>query len=621
MKTMNMKESVKKLLVTGIISTMLITPAGAFAATTDEVPEAPEAPIAESYEDNDKIADYNRKVDEYNAAAENYNKAVDEEHDRAVEETNRKNEEIAAYNEAEEKRVSEAKARNEQAAKDAEERNRQIDEENAAGRKAAEEARDAKYESDLAKYNEDVEQYKAKAAQYESDLKMEQRIKNAGYQSVEQYNNMINTHYNEPADKSVEKNANAQKLGAADTYSIQEAEVKSGRKIKVTVRHNFYDTDISYTEEFEIDANDIITFKPLCAMAENTNPGYAAFYYNTDENHSMGYWMESDSYVGTNAKYHDSGWECGDTHVISFRDGTVRRNDIEDIEVEYNYAWMALRKYATYNVPTAPDTPEAPVKGEIDFEDAPYVDAVLEDIIDADILDFLESPEKKAYLDFLTHMDLFDIPPMPEADPADVDTPETPAAPEAPEAPETSNTTDSTAATSVNAKAAAPAAAPAIMTGTNTQTVNAAAAINNGEAPLAANEGTADTAVIDDGQAPRTNSVSAWALINLIAAIITVVISAVTVIFGLRKKEDDEDEEKEEDRTNRKIFVRGLGVAAAVISVIVFILTEDMSLPMQMTDDWTLLMIVILAVEAVIAAASKKTTREGEEKQAEAELA
>ena len=40
---------------------------------------------------------------------------------------------------------------------------------------------------------------------------------------------------------------------------------------------------------------------------------------------------------------------------------------------------------------------------------------------------------------------------------------------------------------------------------------------------------------------------------------------------------------------------------------------------MQMTDNWTLTMIVILAVEAVIAAASKKTTREGEDKQVEAD--
>ena len=198
-----MKNLAKRLLAAGLFTSMVLTPAGAFAATTDTVPEAPEAPYVESYEDNGLIEDYNIKVDEYNAAVEIYNNAVDEEYDLAVAETNQKNEEIALHNEAEEQRVKDTVARNEQAVKDAEERNRQIDEENAAGYKAAEEARDAQYDSDVAKYNEDLEKYKADVAQYEYDLRMEQAIKNAGYQSVEQYNNTINSYYNEPAKKSV----------------------------------------------------------------------------------------------------------------------------------------------------------------------------------------------------------------------------------------------------------------------------------------------------------------------------------------------------------------------------------------------------------------------------------
>ena len=637
MKNTNMKDMIKRMIAAGLITTMMITPTAAFAGT-ETVPEAPEMPVAESYEDNAAIEEYNAKVDDYNASVESYNKAVDEEYDAAVAETNRRNEEIASHNAAEEQRVSDARARNEQAVKDAEERNRQIDEENETGRKAAEEARDAKYESDLAKYNEDIEQYNAKAAQYEADVKMEARIKAAGYQSVQQYNDLINTHYNEPAKKSVEKNANAPQLGITDTYSIEEAEVKSGRMIKVTIEHNFYDTDLSYKEVIEIDANDTITFKSLGAPAENTNPGYATFYYNTDEDHSMGYWMESDSYVATNASVHDSGWDCGDTHVISFKDGTVRAGDIEDIEVVYNYAWMGLRTYTLYNVPEEPETPEAPVKGEIEFEAAPYVEPQLEDIIDADILAFITSPEKKAYMDFLNHMDLFEVPEMPEPEPEpeteDTDTPAAPVTPETPDAPKTPGTPDSpkapsapkaqgtttTATTDAITPAATPAA-PAMTTVNAPVQNNGTATFEDGEAPLAA---ATETEEITDGQTAKAAPATAWALINLIAAIITVVIAAIVSILGLKKKDEDEDEEKEADRTNRKPLVRGLGVITAIVSVIAFILTEDMSLPMQLTDQWTLMMVIILAVEAVLGIAARKTTRDGEEKQTnnmEAELA
>ncbi|MBR3147251.1 MAG: hypothetical protein IKF54_03800, partial [Eubacterium sp.] len=99
MKNMNMKEMLRKMIAAGMITTMMITPAAAFAGT-ETVPEAPETPVAESYEDNAAIEEYNAKVDEYNASAEAYNKAVDEEYEAAVEETNRKNEEIAQHNEA-----------------------------------------------------------------------------------------------------------------------------------------------------------------------------------------------------------------------------------------------------------------------------------------------------------------------------------------------------------------------------------------------------------------------------------------------------------------------------------------------------------------------------------------
>ena len=58
----------------------------------------------------------------------------------------------------------------------------------------------------------------------------------------------------------------------------------------------------------------------------------------------------------------------------------------------------------------------------------------------------------------------------------------------------------------------------------------------------------------------------------------------------------------------------------AIGSVIAFILTEDMSCRMALTDRWTILMAVILLVQAAIAVltAKKKEDKEAETETAEA---
>ena len=590
-RRIEMKGLKKRLLAAGLFATMVISPMSAAFAETDlsNAPQAPERPAVESYLDNDKIEEYNRQAADYNSAAESYNLAVDEEYNKAVEDTKIKNEEIAAHNAAEEQRVIDAEARNAQAIKDAEERNAQIDEENAAGLEQATKARDEQYEKDLAKYAEDQEKYEQDVKQYEYDAKMEKAILNAGYTSVEQYNERINKAYNEPAKKSVEKNASAKALTAKDTYSIEEAAEKSGRMIKVHIKHVFEGLeDMTLEETFEIDANDIITIKAISAPAENTNPGYASFYYNTDEAHSMGYWMESYSSVGTNARYNNYGWDCGDSHEISFKDGTVRKNDIEDIEVEYNYFWQALKVYKTYNTPVEPTAPEAPVKGEVDFTAAEHVAPMIEEIAQADIWNFVSDPVKRAYLELLSYMDLFEVPQIDEI---------------------VSSETLETAANINNA------AAPAVQAAA--QAENEAEAITDNETPLAASAEPATLEVLTDSPVAKADLEGNWALINLISAILTAIISAAMIVLGLKKKEENEDEENEADTINRKWSVRLLGLIPAIGAVIAFILTEDMTLKMQLTDNWTLMMIIILAIEAVLAIASKKTTEEGEEKQAE----
>ena len=125
------------------------------------------------------------------------------------------------------------------------------------------------------------------------------------------------------------------------------------------------------------------------------------------------------------------------------------------------------------------------------------------------------------------------------------------------------------------------------------------------------------------------NGDAAWALLNLICTIITVILSIVMLIFYFIKKDDDEDEEDEqaqkaedeeeedEDNIKKKGLVRLFSIIPAVVAVIAFILTEDMSLPMQWTDKWTLLMIIILIVQLIVTLLSKKTKKDDDEEEEE----
>ena len=56
------------------------------------------------------------------------------------------------------------------------------------------------------------------------------------------------------------------------------------------------------------------------------------------------------------------------------------------------------------------------------------------------------------------------------------------------------------------------------------------------------------------------------------------------------------EEEDEPEQKKRKGIYKVLGSLSAVASIVVFILTEDITLPMVLTDRWTLLMVVLFII-------------------------
>lgn len=91
-----------------------------------------------------------------------------------------------------------------------------------------------------------------------------------------------------------------------------------------------------------------------------------------------------------------------------------------------------------------------------------------------------------------------------------------------------------------------------------------------------------------------------WALINLICTILSCIIAA--VLLFVKKKTDDEeeeytDEEKKDIRGIRRFKI--YSILVGIISVIAFILTEDMTLPIILIDKWTILMVILLLVNVI----------------------
>ena len=116
---------------------------------------------------------------------------------------------------------------------------------------------------------------------------------------------------------------------------------------------------------------------------------------------------------------------------------------------------------------------------------------------------------------------------------------------------------------------------------------------------------------VDKEKTPKARPEKFWALINLICAIVTVLFGLLLLISKRHKSEDDEEDDETKQQTNnddeskeqekkRGAFTRVLAVLIAILSVVFFLVTEDLSLRWTWTDQWTIWMVVIGFVQIVV---------------------
>ena len=109
---------------------------------------------------------------------------------------------------------------------------------------------------------------------------------------------------------------------------------------------------------------------------------------------------------------------------------------------------------------------------------------------------------------------------------------------------------------------------------------------------------------INDNETPLAKTEGTWALVNLISTIITVALGLILLISRKKKEEDQDSEEVDANEDplvkKRGTFTRVVSVIIAILSVIAFLVTEDMTLKMAMVDKWTIMMVVMAVVQVIV---------------------
>ena len=131
--------------------------------------------------------------------------------------------------------------------------------------------------------------------------------------------------------------------------------------------------------------------------------------------------------------------------------------------------------------------------------------------------------------------------------------------------------------------------------------------------PTATPEATATPEVIDGDETPEVAPKGNWALINLIAAMLSVLLGVIAILAKHKDEEDEEDETEDENVSTRHRRWKIVSAIDAIVAVVAFILTEDITQKMVMVDKWTILMVVIAVVGVVSMYFARKWHEEDEE--------
>lgn len=109
---------------------------------------------------------------------------------------------------------------------------------------------------------------------------------------------------------------------------------------------------------------------------------------------------------------------------------------------------------------------------------------------------------------------------------------------------------------------------------------------------------------------------AAWALINFALMNLAIFESLMLLIGYFVNTKNDKEEEEEKRKLKKKGIFRIISLPIAIISLIAFILTEDITLPTAFVDKYTIVMLIIAIIQTIVVALSNKKYEDEEEENA-----
>ena len=536
------------------------------------VPTQPDVTDKTPQEANEEITKYNEDVDVYNEKVDEYNAQIDSDYEQAVVDYEKKVEEVTEHNKVQDEKVAEVEAHN------------------------------LEEEEKLAKSHEEL-------AIIESKIE------------ADSPGNTIENFTESAEDLPTDWSDTTDEL---HTIKVEEAEEKSGEEVKIINLHLYLDgeyvpsTVIDNTKltndhfeltqevknnllfaEWEVatfDLNDRVTVKGEGEDYKNNTirhdgknyriQAYDARHVRAVEDHTQGAWIPG-SIVEYNCNTAETGWgydfdtmegKGGETYTFEFNEvdktqsylynGKVMTETVKERTID-GYEPKNILSVFTYIFQRLWNEP---VEYEPEYQE--YT---------PDYIEQPEEPIKDEYLEKRDYMDLVDIPDKPDPVPDDP-TPE-PSVPELIIVPDPEPTP------------VEPEVEPTIE-----------------PEPVVEHEPTVESVEIPDKPTPESLPVSkgSWALFNLICSILTGISTILTALFFKRKEKKEDDNEN--DVTIKNSYLKPLSsIVLSVATIWLFIITEDMRLPMVIFDKFSPIMFILLVIGLMIMLLKNKKEKENQE--------
>ena len=538
------------------------------------VPTQPDVTDKTPQEANEEITKYNEEVDVYNEKVDEYNEQIDSDYEKAVVDYEQKVEEVTEHNKVEDEKVAEVETHN-----------------------AEEDEKLAKSQEELAII----------------DSKIEADAPGNTIENFTESAEDLPTDWSDTTDE-------------LHTIKIEEAEEKSGEEVKIINLHLYLDgesvpsTVIDNTKlindhfeltqevknnllfaEWEVatfDLNDRVTVKGEGEDYKNNTirhdgknyriQAYDARHVRAVEDHTQGAWIPG-SIVEYNCNTAETGWGY-DFDTMEGKGGETYTFEFNEVDKTQSYLYNGNVMTETVKERTIDGSEPKNILSVFTYifqrlwsEPVEYEPEYQE--YTPDYMEQPEEPVKGEYLEKLDHMDLVDIPDEPDPVPDDP-TPE-------PSVPELIIVHDpEPTPTSVE-----PVVEPTIE-----------------PEPVVEPEPTVEPVEIPDKPTPESLPVSkgSWALFNLICTILTGISTILTALFFKRKEKKEDDNEN--DVTIKNSYLKPLSsIVLSVATIWLFIITEDMRLPMVIFDKFSPIMFILLVIGLMIMLLKNKKEKENQE--------